>query len=120
MIRFDRVSKSGWSVKSGMEGRSIVGRGYVSKSSYPYYEYYSLGERGGRIDTVLTDETLPRHRHDIYVADSSSGRSGSYDAPALEFSTNRSRQYTSYSGSSSPTPVDIRNPYYAMTWCVKN
>ena len=88
---------------------------------------YTINTSGGQKEFTIQESNLPRHRHtvsDYYrntssttITEAEEGTSKSITIPAS--STTYSTRNTSYYGSTNPTAIDNRPPYYVLYFIMK-
>jgi len=113
-----------------LQGRAVVGTGQA-----PNMQNYYIGQPIGDVQVTITQNNLPMHTHTIklqipvnnaggttnmpkdnIVAAVSDGSTQLYGTPAADVMAVGTGTVTAAGGNSKP--VDIRNPFLAMTYCI--
>ena len=130
---------SGWRQDNRFAGRILIGSGTYQETvgGVTNTYSYSMGDTGGQNSRVLTADQLPEHRHRMFAdaqqgydnmqifpdAAPNRGASGNSSGASYNIGGNSRGQdatlgQTGAAGGNQP--VDTRQPYYAVNYCLKN
>lgn len=130
---------SGWRQDNRFAGRILIGSGTYEETVGGTTNTYSyaMGDTGGQNSRVLTADQLPAHRHRMFAdaqqgydnmqifpdAAANRGASGNSSGASYNIGGNSRGQdatlgQTGQAGGNQP--VDTRQPYYAVNYCLKN
>lgn len=108
----------------------LRGRSVIHTGTGPGLPAYPQGARSGATERVLTTAQMPSHSHDVKVTNEFANKPGpggkllaADDTGINKYSDtanppNRTMNTAMISNTGGNQPVDIRDPYLVMRWCV--